>query len=35
MKRRIYLHMKSLAEAKEAFFSRFDLEALAGSETKG
>jgi putative molybdopterin biosynthesis protein len=32
MKRRIYLSMKSLAEAQELWFSRFDLDALAQAE---
>ena len=32
MKRRIYLSMKSLAEARELWLSRFDLEAMAGAE---
>jgi molybdenum cofactor synthesis domain-containing protein len=32
MKRRIYLSMKSLAEAREVWFSRFDLDALAQTE---
>ncbi|MFZ5449358.1 MAG: molybdopterin biosynthesis protein [Thermodesulfobacteriota bacterium] len=32
MKRRIYLSMKSLEEAREVWFSRFDLEALARAE---
>ena len=32
MKRRIYLRMKSLEEAREVFFSRFDFAALAASE---
>jgi putative molybdopterin biosynthesis protein len=32
MKRRIYLRMKSLEEAREIFLSRFDLSAPAGTE---
>ena len=32
MKRRIYLSMKSLEEARELWFSRFDLDALAAAE---
>jgi putative molybdopterin biosynthesis protein len=32
MKRRIYLHMKSLEEAREIFLSRFDIQALAQVE---
>ncbi|MFA5110398.1 MAG: molybdopterin biosynthesis protein [Desulfobaccales bacterium] len=32
MKRRIYLSMKSLEEAREIWLARFDLEAMAGSE---
>ena len=32
MKRRIYLSMKSLAEARELWLSRFDLEAMAQAE---
>jgi hypothetical protein len=32
MKRRIYLRMKALEEAREIFFSRFDLKAMAGTE---
>ena len=32
MKRRIYLSMKSLAEARELWLSRFDLVAMATAE---
>ena len=32
MKRRIYLSMKSLAEARELWLSRFDLDAMAEAE---
>ena len=32
MKRRIYLSMKSLAEARELWLSRFDLDAMAAAE---
>src|SRR5665647_1684950 len=32
MKRRIYLSMKSLAEARELWLSRFDLDAMATAE---
>ena len=32
MKRRIYLSMKSLAEARELWLARFDLEAMAAAE---
>ena len=32
MKRRIYLSMKSLAEARELWLSRFDLDAMAKAE---
>ncbi len=32
MKRRIYLHMKSLEEARELWFARFDLKTLAAPE---
>ena len=31
MKRRIYLSMKSLAEARELWLSRFDVDAMAGA----
>ena len=32
MKRRIYLSMKSLEEARELWLARFDLAAMAGTE---
>ena len=32
MKRRIYLRMKSLEEARELWLARFDLKAMAASE---
>ena len=32
MKRRIYLSMKSLAEARELWLARFDMDAMATAE---